>query len=121
MGASLDSRLSYAVGAFNGVSDGGSNDIESTDDEKDIAARVFATPFVNRNVSALRGLGFGIAWHVRQSRGRCAVRLAGPATLLCLSLRPWHERLDGECDRRWRSLAFGASGLLLPGTLRNLC
>lgn len=55
------SLISYAVGAFNGVADGGSGDIETSDDEKDIAARIFAHPFKNTNVDALRGLGLGVA------------------------------------------------------------
>lgn len=57
----LDGILSYAVGAFNGVSDGGSGDFDTSDDEKDIAARVFAHPFKNSTISGLRGLGLGVA------------------------------------------------------------
>ncbi|HVK58323.1 MAG TPA: porin [Candidatus Kapabacteria bacterium] len=53
--------LSYAVGAFNGVADGGSGDIDRTDDEKDIAARIFAHPFKDTNIEALQGLGIGVA------------------------------------------------------------
>ena len=53
--------LNYAVGVFNGVADGGSGDIDRTDDEKDIAARVFAHPFKNADVEALQGLGVGVA------------------------------------------------------------
>jgi phosphate-selective porin OprO and OprP len=53
--------LSYAVGVFNGVPDGGSLDIERTDDEKDVAARIFAHPFKNSDVGALQGLGIGVA------------------------------------------------------------
>jgi phosphate-selective porin OprO/OprP len=53
--------VSYAVGAFNGVTDGGSGDIESSDDDKDIAARVFTQPFIHTKSRALQGLGFGIA------------------------------------------------------------
>jgi phosphate-selective porin OprO/OprP len=53
--------LRYEAGLFNGVADGGSGDIESADDEKDFAARLFATPFKNSDVDALRGLGFGVA------------------------------------------------------------
>ena len=56
-----DGALSYALGAFNGVADGGSGDIETTDDEKDIVARVFTHPFKHSNVGALQGLGFGVA------------------------------------------------------------
>jgi phosphate-selective porin OprO/OprP len=54
-------KLRYEVGAFNGVADGGSGDIETADDEKDLAARLFATPFKTSSSAALRGLGFGVA------------------------------------------------------------
>ena len=57
----FDARLSYAAGAFNGTSDGGSSDFEAADDEKDIAARIFANPFKDSKIDALRGLGFGVA------------------------------------------------------------
>lgn len=54
-------KLSYAVGLFNGVADGQNNANNSdTNDDKDVAARVFALPF--KNVTGpLSGLGFGIA------------------------------------------------------------
>lgn len=57
----LGGILSYAVGAFNGVADGGSGDFDTSDGEKDIAARVFAQPFKSSSVSGLRGLGFGVS------------------------------------------------------------
>jgi phosphate-selective porin OprO/OprP len=57
----FDGKLNYALGAFNGVTDGGSDDIEGADDDKDFAGRVFATPFLQGRLEALRGLGFGIA------------------------------------------------------------
>jgi phosphate-selective porin OprO and OprP len=53
--------VSYQFGLFNGVNDGGSGDIETTDDGKDIAARIFLQPFKNKNGSAAQGLGFGVA------------------------------------------------------------
>lgn len=56
----LDGRLSYAVGAFNGVADGSSNSNNSeTNDDKDVAVRLFAQPFKGGD-SALAGLGFGV-------------------------------------------------------------
>jgi phosphate-selective porin OprO and OprP len=65
--------LSYAIGAFNGVADGGSGDIDRTDDEKDIAARVFVHPFKNSAAEGLQGLGFGLGGsfgnHAGASRG----------------------------------------------------
>jgi phosphate-selective porin OprO/OprP len=72
VGASLHgdlftNRLSYEIGAFNGVLDGGNSAASTTtsalNPEGDFTtvARLFATPFVNDKDSALKGLGFGIA------------------------------------------------------------
>jgi phosphate-selective porin OprO/OprP len=49
------------LGVFNGVADGGSGDIETADDEKDVAVRIFGHPFKKTNLSGLKGLGLGIA------------------------------------------------------------
>ena len=46
---------------FNGVQDGGSADIETGDDHKDVAGRIFVQPFKNTSIEPLRGLGFGVA------------------------------------------------------------
>jgi phosphate-selective porin OprO/OprP len=57
--------FNYAVGYFNGVTDGGSSegnptpDVES-DTKGDFAARVFFQPFLTSDNFALRGLGFGL-------------------------------------------------------------
>ncbi|MBI2503480.1 MAG: porin [Candidatus Latescibacteria bacterium] len=51
--------LSYAVGLFNGVVDGGNADID-VDDSKDLAARLFAQPF-KQGTSLLQGLSLGLA------------------------------------------------------------
>ncbi|HEY9172841.1 MAG TPA: porin [Verrucomicrobiae bacterium] len=53
--------LRYEIGAFNGVADGGSGDFETADNDKDVAGRLFAQPFKNAHLDALRGLGFGVA------------------------------------------------------------
>jgi phosphate-selective porin OprO and OprP len=63
-------RLNYAVGVFNGVADGGSGDTD-TDDSKDAAARLFATPFAKED-GPLEGLGFGIAASRGNQRGTAA-------------------------------------------------
>ena len=66
MGASvfgevLDKKLSYALGVFNGATDGSENTTgQDINNQKDIAARVFARPF-SGSESALAGLGVGIA------------------------------------------------------------
>lgn len=51
--------LSYALGVFNGVADGGNGDTD-VDDGKDLAARLFAHPFKNGDIPALAGLGIGV-------------------------------------------------------------
>jgi phosphate-selective porin OprO and OprP len=53
--------LGYQIGYFNGVEDGGSGDLETTDDGKDIAARLFAHPFDQTDIEPLKKLGLGIA------------------------------------------------------------
>ncbi len=56
----LHNALSYSAGAFNGVADGGSGDIETGANSKDVAARVFAQPFTNTAVAPLKGFGLGL-------------------------------------------------------------
>lgn len=52
--------LYYGIGAFNGVPDGNSGDIEVADNEKDVAGRVFALPFKNTEVAGLQNFGLGL-------------------------------------------------------------
>jgi phosphate-selective porin OprO/OprP len=52
--------LYYGIGAFNGVPDGNSGDIEVADNEKDVAGRVFALPFKNTDIAGLKNFGFGL-------------------------------------------------------------
>ena len=66
--------LSYSIGYFNGVSDGGSGESGPTpglanENAGDWAARLFAQPFVRGDNPALRGLGFGVAATYAQSTG----------------------------------------------------
>ncbi len=53
--------LAYQVGAFNGVEDGGSGDLEVGDDGKNIAARIFAQPFSLTDIHPLKNFGVGVA------------------------------------------------------------
>lgn len=50
----------YALGVFNGGPDGASIDSD-TNDDKDIAARLWLSPFKNSDSDALAGLSFGVA------------------------------------------------------------
>ncbi|MDD5180269.1 MAG: porin [Gallionellaceae bacterium] len=57
----LDDKLTYALGMYQGVADGGDNKTGAdSNSAKDYAARVFATPFKGGD-SPLAGLGLGIA------------------------------------------------------------
>ena len=71
----LGGTFGYAIGEFNGVTDGSSTDAnsnpdaDSNDGKKDTEGRIFTQPFVNSGVYALRGLGFGIAGTYVQTVG----------------------------------------------------
>lgn len=72
-------RLSYTVGLFNGVADGASTTNTDFDNEKDFAARLFATPFKDDAGSALQGLSFGVAASYGREKG-AAGRTSGYRT-----------------------------------------
>jgi phosphate-selective porin OprO/OprP len=73
--------VNYAVGYFNGVSDGGSSDGNTptpdaeNDTKGDWAARVFFQPFLNSDNFALRGLGFGVGGTFVDSTGSTTTTL----------------------------------------------
>lgn len=57
----LGDKLNYALGFNNGVVDGGNATTASSfNDNKEVTARLFATPFKD-DINALSGLGFGLA------------------------------------------------------------
>ncbi len=60
--------LEYHLGAFNGGPDGASIDSD-TNDEFDLAARVWLTPFKHSDAEALQGLSFGLAGTVGEQSG----------------------------------------------------
>jgi phosphate-selective porin OprO/OprP len=73
--------VNYAVGYFNGVTDGGSSDANTptpdaeNDTKGDWTARIFLQPFVNSDNFALRGLGFGVAGTFVDSTGSTTTTL----------------------------------------------
>jgi phosphate-selective porin OprO/OprP len=72
-------RVSYALGVFNGVADGGNGDLD-TNNGKDTAGRLFFQPF-GKSDSAAKGLGFGLAASTgNQSGTTAATGLAGYKT-----------------------------------------
>jgi phosphate-selective porin OprO/OprP len=63
-------KLTYAVGVFNGVVDGGDTvTTQDSNSNKEVAGRIFATPFKGQD-SFLEGLGFGIAVTHSQGGGK---------------------------------------------------
>jgi phosphate-selective porin OprO/OprP len=70
-GSVAQQRLGYQVSVTNGVIDGGNSTPASDNLEGDftLAARLFATPFVNEPDSILKGLGFGLAGATGNYRG----------------------------------------------------
>lgn len=56
----LQGDLSYAIGLFDGVADGGSTDADERD-SKDVVARLFAHPFRRGIRDGLKGFGIGVA------------------------------------------------------------
>lgn len=69
----LGNKLNYAVGVFNGVTDGADNSTaQDLNSGKEFTARLFATPFVGTD-SALQGLGFGVAATTGNSVGTTSI------------------------------------------------
>ena len=78
----LDNKLSYALGFFNGVPDGGDNTTASdVNRDKDYAARLFASPFRD-SANALSGLSFGLATTYGNVRGTTKDTVNGSITEL---------------------------------------
>lgn len=59
-GTLRDGALDYALGAWNGVPDGGSGDAD-IDRKKDLIGRLFLRPFRLTSIAWLHDIGFGIA------------------------------------------------------------
>jgi phosphate-selective porin OprO and OprP len=53
--------LSYAAGILNGVGDARNSSNVAFENEIELAGRLFAQPFKNSDITALQGLGFGVA------------------------------------------------------------
>jgi phosphate-selective porin OprO/OprP len=56
----LGGAVTYQLGGFNGVRDGGSADGDTTSD-KEVVGRVFGLPFKDTDIAPLKGLGLGVA------------------------------------------------------------
>ncbi len=110
----LDGKLNYAVGVFNGVADGGEGTtLLDTNDDKDYAVRVFATPFKGTD-SVLEGLGFGIAATHGEANGTASTgvtngyKTPGQATASFFTL---NTNVVGDGERtRWTPQAYYYNG-----------
>ena len=108
-------RLTYQVGVFNGVVDGGSADLDDRSG-KDVVARVFAHPFrkaQERRLETARCRLCGEQWKSARERddsGPADVSHRRAADVLQVSLRLDAGRDDG---RERRSLAGWSAGVLL--------
>jgi phosphate-selective porin OprO/OprP len=61
--------VGYAVGIFNGAADAASDDMETTDEGKDIEGRLFLQPFLNGDIEPLRHVGFGFGGSIGTHSG----------------------------------------------------
>jgi phosphate-selective porin OprO and OprP len=72
-------RVNYAIGVFNGIADAATTNNTDFDNDKDVAARVMATPFKNAAGSVVQGLSFGVGGSVGRQKGTSG-RTAGYKT-----------------------------------------
>ena len=68
-GELFGNRMTYALGAFNGVFDGGSEDSDEADDHKDVIGRVTFQPWLQSETEVLKGLGFGFGASIGNQNG----------------------------------------------------
>lgn len=73
----IGGTLAYALGIFNGVTDGGSADLD-TQDGKEAVGRVFVQPWRARRDSAWEGVGVGLAASYGNQRGVSAASAGLP-------------------------------------------
>ena len=66
-GALFSRRIDYTVALVNGAADGASIDNDS-DNNKDVVARLFATPFAGSDSDIWEGLGFGVGGSLGRQR-----------------------------------------------------
>jgi phosphate-selective porin OprO and OprP len=99
-----NNTVSYALGVFNGVPDGGSADIDDSSG-KDVVARLFTTPFRNSKNAVLQQLGFGVAASVGTRRGT----LASPGL-------PTFKTTAQQTFGRYRSDGTAAGTVVADGT-----
>jgi phosphate-selective porin OprO/OprP len=99
-------RLSYSAGVFNGVTDGGSGDVDAADG-KDLVGRVWLQPFRTSEGHALRGLGLGVS----ATTGRQTGPLATYRSNGQLGIFSYASGVSADgIKRRWSPQASWAGG-----------
>jgi phosphate-selective porin OprO and OprP len=99
--------LVYAAGAFNGVPDGGSGDIEVADNDKDAVARVIAAPFKNTRIDALQNFAFGLGGSYGLQAGSTTPTFGTVGRQIFFKYGPTvtetgqHLRLDPQASYYW--------------------
>ncbi len=73
----LKDRLSYAVGVFNGSTDGQATSDTDTNNDKNIAGRIFVQPFKNTAWEDLKGFGIGYAATLGHQEGNSSTNGIG--------------------------------------------
>ncbi len=119
----FDGTLNYALGVFGGVSDGASSTNADFDNEKDVVARLFATPFKNDAGSALQGLSFGVSasqGREKTASGRTAgYKTDGQQTFFAYNAATVADgqnwRFSPQFD--YRNGSFGAIGEYVASTI----
>jgi phosphate-selective porin OprO/OprP len=124
IGAMLWSELAeglvtYQLGAFNGVRDGGTQDVD-TDDGKDVVARLFFHPFRPLGNEWLDGLGVGVAgsWGRVDEQSPTSFRTTASSSNFfayrnAVTGPPAIPAVTGDGDRmRWSPQAYWYAGPL---------
>lgn len=109
-GLVANGTVDYALGYFDGVVDGSSTDNYTTGDtdnnrDKDIVARLFATPFKNDD-SFLQGLGFGFAVTYGDSTGLPTGNPSGTQTINESNLGSYKSALGQNTFFKYRAGAY---------------
>lgn len=119
----IDGKLNYAVGLFGGVGDGGSSNNADFDNEKDLVARVIASPFKDAADSPLQGLSFGVSGSIGREK-TAAARTSGYKTDGQQTFFSYNSSVvnDGQIWRvspqaDYRNGSFGAIGEYVVSTV----
>ena len=119
----FDGTVNYTAAVFGGVADGASTTNADFDNEKDVVARVFATPFKNDLGTPMRGLSFGVSasyGREKTAAGRTSgYRTDGQQTFFTYLANTITDgpnwRVSPQVDYRWGS--FGLLGEYVVSTV----